>query len=162
MQPSNQTQKYLENLEEELYQSISNRKKLESWLFFSGCQFTSVSLALWLFQLSADFVAIYTLSSFIALLPGLLDLTGTIAINSRKEWQVSTPVTSVAKLIGGGSTALVCNYQIWSRVQTTKSGIDHTYKVIRKTNPYLEIFNSTVPLLVIVGIVSGLFFWRRK
>jgi len=44
----------------------------------------------------------------------------------------------------------------------TKVGIDHTYKVIRKTNAYLEIFNSTVPLLVVVAIISGLFLWRRK
>lgn len=162
MTPSDETKRYLKDVEDELYQSIRNRKKVESWLLFSGCQFTSASLALWLFQLSAEIVAVYAFSSFVALLPGLLDLTGNIAINSRREWQVNTPAASVAKLIVGGSTALVSNYQIWSRVQVTRSGIDHTYKVIRKTNAYLEIFNSTVPLLVVVAIISGLFLWRRK
>ena len=162
MQPSEETKKYLKDVEDELYQSIKNRKKLESWMLFSGCQLTSVSLALWLFQLSAEIVAIYAFSSFIALLPGLLDLTGNIAISSRREWQVTTPATSIAKLVVGGSTALISNYQIWSRVQVTKSGIDHTYKVIRKTNPYLDIFNSTIPLLVIVAIFSGLFLWRKR
>ena len=152
--PSTETQKYLDEVEQELYQSIQSRKKLQGWLFFSTAQFTSASLSLWLFQLGTNLIATYTLSSFVALLPGLLDCGGTISVNSKKEWLVATPTTSVVKLIGGATTALTTNYQLWSRVKTTENGIDQTYKLIRKDEPFMEIFNSTLPLVLVLAIAG--------
>ena len=157
-----ETTTYLREIETQLYDSISNRKKLQSWLFFTACQFSSASLALWLFQVSANLVATYCLSSFVALLPGLLDATGVIAINSKKEWEVSTNLETVAKLVAGGGTAIATSYQIWSRVQFTRVGIEHSYKVIRKDNPYLELVNSVVPLVVVAAAALGLLTWRLK
>jgi hypothetical protein len=157
-----ETTTYLREIEAELYDSISNRKKLQSWLFFTSCQVTSASLALWLFQLSANLVATYCLSSFVALLPGLLEATGAIAITSKKEWEVSTNLETIAKLVAGGATAVATNYQIWSRVQVTRVGIENSYKIIRKDNPYLELFNSVVPLVIVAAAVLGLFTWRLK
>lgn len=162
MTQSSETTTYLREIEAELYDSISHRKKLQSWLLFTACQATSASLALWLFQLSANLVATYCLSSFVALLPGLLEASGAIAITSKKEWEVSTNLETVAKLVAGGATAVATNYQIWSRVQSTRVGIDHSYKVIRKDNPYLEMFNSVLPLVVVAAAVLGLFTWRFR
>ena len=160
--PSTETQKYLDEVEQELYQSIQSRKKLQGWLFFSTAQFTSASLSLWLFQLGTNLIATYTLSSFVALLPGLLDCGGTISVNSKKEWLVATPTTSVVKLIGGATTALTTNYQLWSRVKTTENGIDQTYKLIRKDEPFMEIFNSTLPLVLVLAIAGIAIGWRVK
>lgn len=160
--PSTETERYLNEIEDELYQSIQNRKKIQSWLFFTTSQFTSASLSLYLFQLSANLVATYTLSSFVALIPGLLDCTGTISINSKKEWSVATPTTSIIKLIGGATTAVTANYQLWSRVKTTQDGIDHTYKIIRKNSPYMEIFNAALPLVLVLAILAMLATWRVK
>ena len=160
--PSTETQKYLEEIEQELYKSIQNRKKLQGWLFFSTAQFTSASLSLYLFQLSANLIATYTLSSFIALLPGLLDSTGNISINSKKEWVVATPTTSLIKLVGGATTAVTANYQLWSRVKITQDGIHATYKIIRKNSPYIEIFNAGFSIVLVISIISGLMLWRSK
>jgi len=157
-----ETTTYLREIETQLYDSISNRKKLQSWLLFTSCQVTSASLALWLFQLSANLVATYCLSSFLALLPGLLEASGAIAITSKKEWEVSTNLETVAKLVAGGGTAIATNYQIWTRVQTTKVGIEDTYKLIRKDNPYLELVNSVVPLVIVAAAVLGLATWRFR
>lgn len=160
--PSTETQKYLNEIEQELYQSIQNRKKVQSWLFFTTSQFTSASLSLWLFQLGANLLSIYTVTSFMALLPGLLDCGGNIAINSKKEWSVATPTTSLIKLIGGATTAVTTNYQVWSRVRITQDGIDHTYKLIRKNSPYMEIFNTGFSIVLAISIISGLMLWRGK
>ena len=162
VQPSRETERYLNEIEDELYQSVLNRKKIQSWLFFATSQFTSASLSLWLFQLGANLVATYTLTSFMALLPGLLDFTGTIAINSKREWSVATPTTAVVKVIGGGATALTANYQLWSRVKITQNGIDATYKIIRKDSPYMEIFNTGFSIVLVISIISGLMLWRSK
>ena len=162
LNPSTETQKYLNEIEDELYQSVQNRKKIQSWLFFSTSQFTSASLSLWLFQLGANLVATYTLSSFVALVPGLLDCGGNISINSKKEWSVATPTTSVIKLIGGGCTALTTNYQLWSKVKITQDGIDATYKIIRRDSPYMEIFNAGFSIVLAISIISGLMLWRVK
>ena len=162
VQPSRETERYLNEIEQELYSSIQNRKKIQSWLFFSTSQFTSASLSLWLFQLGANLVATYTLSSFVALVPGLLDCGGNISINSKKEWSVATPTTSVIKLIGGGCTALTTNYQLWSKVKITQDGIDATYKIIRRDSPYMEIFNTGFSIVLVVSIISGLMLWRVK
>ena len=151
---SPETQKYLEEIEQELYQSIQNRKKMQAWLFFTTSQFSSASLSLLLFQLGANLVASYTLTSFVALLPGLLDCTGNIAFNSKKEWSVATPTTSITKLVGGSLTALTVNYHTWSRVKITQDGIDQTYKVIRKDEPFVEIFNSALPLILVLAIAG--------
>ena len=159
---STETQKYLNEIEQELYQSVQNRKKLQSWLFFTTSQFTSASLSLFLFQVGANLVATYTLSSFVALLPGLLDCTGNIAFNSRKEWSIATPTTSVIKIIGGSITALTVNYHTWSRVKITQDGIDQTYKVIRKNDPYIEVFNSALPLVLVLAIAGIAIGWRVK
>ena len=159
---SPETEKYLEQVEQELYQSIQKRKKTESWLFFTISQVTSASLSLLLFQVGANLVATYTLSSFVALLPGLLDFTGNISINSKKEWCVATPTTSLTKIAGGSITALTVNYHTWSRVKTTENGIDQTYKLIRKDEPFMEIFNSTLPLVLVLAIVAMLGLWRVK
>jgi len=157
-----ETTTYLREIETELYESISHRKKLQSWLLFTSCQVTSASLALLLFQLSANLVATYCLSSFVALLPGLLDATGVIAINSKKDWEVSTNLETVAKLVAGGGTAIATNYQIWSRVQSTRVGLEHSYKVIRKDNPYLEVVNAALPLVIVAAAVLGLLTWRVR
>ena len=162
VQPSRETERYLNEIEQELYSSIQNRKKIQSWLFFSTSQFTSASLSLWLFQLGANLAATYTLTSFMALLPGLLDCTGTIAINSKKEWSVAAPATSLIKLIGGATTAVTANYQLWSRVKITQNGIDATYKIIRKNSPYMEIFNTGFSIVLVISIISGLMLWRVK
>lgn len=162
LDPSTETKKYLNEIEQELYQSIQNRKKLQGWLFFTTSQFTSASLSLFLFQVGANLVATYTLSSFMALLPGLLDCGGTISINSKKEWSVAAPATSVVKLIGGATTAVTTNYQLWSKVRITQDGIDHTYKLIRKNSPYMEIFNAGFSIVLAISIVSGLMLWRSK
>ena len=162
LNPSTETQKYLNEIEDELYQSVQNRKKLQGWLFFSTSQFTSASLSLWLFQLGANLVATYTFSSFVALIPGLLDFTGNISINSKKEWCVATPTTSITKIAGGSITALTVNYHVWSRVKITQDGIDQTYKVIRKNDPFVEIFSSTLPLVLVLAIVAMLGLWRVK
>ena len=162
VQPSRETERYLNEIEQELYSSIQNRKKLQGWLFFSTAQFTSASLSLFLFQVGANLAATYTLTSFVALVPGLLDCTGTIAINSKKEWSVATPTTSLIKLIGGGCTAVTTNYQLWSRVKITQDGIDHTYKIIRKNSPYMEIFNAGFSIVLVISIISGLMIWRGK
>ena len=160
--PSTETERYLNEIEQELYQSIQNRKKIQGWLFFSTAQFTSASLSLWLFQLGANLVATYTLSSFVALIPGLLDCGGNISINSKREWSVATPTTSVVKLIGGCTTAVTGNYQLWSRVKITQDGIDATYKLIRKNSPYMEIFNAGFSIVLVISIISGLMLWRSK
>lgn len=160
--PSTETQKYLQQVEQELYKSIQNRKKIQSWLSFTTCQFSSASLSLLLFQVGANLVATYTLASFVALLPGLLDCTGNISVNSKKEWLVATPTTSVIKLIGGATTALTTNYQLWSKVKTTENGIDQTYEVIRKDEPFVEIFNSVLPLVLVLAIVAMVASWRSK
>lgn len=162
VQPSRETERYLNEIEDELYQSVLNRKKIQSWLFFTTSQFTSASLSLWLFQLGANLVATYTLTSFVALLPGLLDCGGTISINSKKEWSVATPATSLIKLIGGCTTAVTANYQLWSRVKITQDGIDHTYKIIRKDSPYMEMFNTGFSIVLVISIISGLMLWRSK
>lgn len=162
VQPSRETERYLNEIEDELYQSVLNRKKIQSWLFFATSQFTSASLSLWLFQLGANLVATYTLSSFVALLPGLLDCGGNISINSKREWSVATPTTSVVKLIGGCTTAVTGNYQLWSRVKITQDGIDATYKLIRKDSPYMEIFNTGFSIVLAISIISGLMLWRAK
>ena len=151
---STETQKYLKEVEQELYQSIQNRKKMQAWLFFTISQFTSASLSLYLFQLGANLVATYTLTSFVALLPGLMDCTGTISVNSKKEWLVATPTTSITKLVGGSITALTVNYHVWDRVKTTQNGIDKTYKVIRRSEPFVEIFNSVLPLVLVLAIAG--------
>ena len=99
-------------------------------------------------------MATYTLTSFMALLPGLLDCTGNISINSKKEWCVATPTTSITKIAGGSITALTVNYHTWSRVKVTQNGIDQTYKVIRKNDPFVEVFNSALPLVLVLAIAS--------
>lgn len=161
--PSTETEKYLQEVEHELYSSIKNRKKIQGWLLFTTSQFTSASLSLYLFQLGANLVAVYTLSSFVALLPGLLDCTGNISISSRKEWLVATPTTSIIKIVGGGITALTINYQIWNRVKISQDGIDQTYKVIRKNDPFIEALNSSMPLILVLVILTMVAIrWRTK
>jgi hypothetical protein len=162
MTQTTETTTYLREIEAESYDSLSHRKKLQSWLLFISCQVSSASLALWLFQLSANLVAVYCLSSFVALLPGLLDASGAIAITSKKEWEVSTNLETIAKLVAGGATAVAVNYQVWSRVQSTREGIEHSYKIIRKHNPYLEVFNAVLPLVIVAAAVLGLLTWRFK
>lgn len=162
LNPSTETNRYLNEIEQELYSSIQNRKKIQGWLFFSTSQFTSASLSLWLFQLGANLAATYTLTSFVALVPGLLDCGGNISINSKKEWSVAAPATSLVKLIGGATTAVITNYQLWSKVKITQDGIDQTYKVIRKNSPYMEIFNAGFSIVLVISIISGLMLWRSK
>jgi uncharacterized membrane protein YebE (DUF533 family) len=91
-----------------------------------------------------------------------LDASGAIAITSKKEWEVSTNLETIAKLVAGGATAVAVNYQVWSRVQSTREGIEHSYKIIRKHNPYLEVFNAVLPLVIVAAAVLGLLTWRFK
>jgi len=91
-----------------------------------------------------------------------LEASGAIAITSKKDWEVSTNLETIAKLVAGGATAVATNYQIWTRVQSTKVGIEHSYKVIRKDNPYLEVVNAVLPLVIVAAAVLGLLTWRFR
>lgn len=157
-----ENEKYLEQIERDLYNSIQTRKTVQSWLFFGISQVGSASFALWLFQLGANLLAIYAIASFIAVLPGLLDCTGHIAVNSRREWEVSTPTPAAFKLVGGTTTAAIVNYQVWTRVSHTQAEINETYKDIRRDSPWVEMFNGGLAVAIVITILGLLVVGRVK
>ena len=72
-EPNQDTARYLQYIENKLYEEIEARKRLDSGVLFLVCQLGSVSLSWFLFTLQVSISLIVATCIICALLPGLID-----------------------------------------------------------------------------------------
>lgn len=146
-----ETSRYLEEMEKNIYKQIETRKKVASWLVFGVCQSSSVSLSIWLLQTTANLTVALTGSAFLALLPGVIDLSGEIFIDAKNS-SIKTELKPVLKIMGGLGFFVVSNHRHWEAYKTTRDGIQLTYNQIRPTSPWVE----SLPTVFTVGVAAVL------
>ena len=150
-------------MEKNIYRQVETRKKIASWLVFGVCQSGSVSLSIWLLQTTANLTVALTGSAFLALLPGVIDLSGEILIDGKNS-SIKTELKPVLKLMGGLGFFVVSNHRHWEAYKTTRDGIHLTYNQIRPTSPWVESLPTvfTVGVAAVLGLAGVLVAGGRK
>jgi len=144
-------EKYLAEVEKDTYAQLDTRNRLGSWLVFGACQLGSATLSVWLLQTTANLTVALTGSAFLALLPGVLDMSGDLTL-AGKESRLEVPMQPVIKVIGGLSGFVVSNYRHWIAQKTTEEGIKLTYQQLQPVSPWLE----SLPTVLTVGVAGSL------
>lgn len=158
-----ETSRYLEEMEKNIYKQIETRKKVASWLVFGVCQSGSVSFSIWLLQTTANLTVALTGSAFLALLPGVMDLTGEILVDGKNS-SIKTELKPVLKIMGGLGFFVVSNHRHWEAYKTTRDGIQLTYEQIRPSSPWIESLPTvfTVGVAAVLGLAGILAAGGRK
>jgi hypothetical protein len=156
--------RYLEMIEKELLEQIEKRKKVGGWIFFVTCQVGSTALAVSLLQLTANLTLALTGSAFLAILPGLVDLTGELNYTDKKV-SVNTELAPVFKIIGGLITFTASNHKHWRAYKLSQEGIEKTYQQLRPQSSWTEhlpsVFTITV-ILVLSAVIAIVATGGRK
>ena len=132
-----ETVRYLNHIENKLYQDIAARKRIDSGLLFIACQFSSCSLSWLLFQLQITLSIIQLASFCISCLPGLIDFGDSFTFSiSSESWDFSLgqkPLIGVVKLGIGIGTSWQGTAKISKEVANTYTEINQTYQEIRSS-----------------------------
>ncbi|MFM6007687.1 MAG: hypothetical protein ACKPA7_27990, partial [Sphaerospermopsis kisseleviana] len=85
-----ETTRYLNHIENKLYQDIESRKRIDRGLLFIACQFSSCSLCWLLFELQVTLSIIQLASFCVSCLPGLIDFGDSFNFSlSSESWEFS-------------------------------------------------------------------------
>ncbi|WP_414553335.1 hypothetical protein [Anabaena sp. CCY 0017] len=156
-EPNQDTARYLQYIENKLYEEIEARKRLDSGVLFLVCQLGSVSLSWFLFTLQVSISLIVATCIICALLPGLIDAGESFNFElSSERWEVrhSKPLVAISKLAIGGVISWHSTRKISSAVYQTHAAIKETYSEIKAA----ESLGSGVQIpgleLLIAGVVG--------
>lgn len=163
---SNETSRYLDHVEKNIYADITSRKRIDSGLLFIACQFSSCSLSWLLFQLQVTLSIIQLASVCLSCLPGLVDIGDSFHFSiSSDSWEFSLgnkPLVGIIKIAIGGVVSWNGTTKITKEVSSTYQQINQTYQEIRSSDG----FNFQIPDIgtgLLLGIlVLGLLAMFKK
>ena len=132
-----ETIRYLNHIENKIYQDIQARKRIDSGLLFIACQISSCSLSWLLFNLQVTLTIIQVSSAVVSLLPGLIDFGDSFNFSiSSDSWEFNLgqkPLIGIVKLAIGGAVSFSGTSKITAEVVQTKQAIAQTYQEIRSS-----------------------------
>lgn len=126
--------RYLDSVEQDLYQAIEARKLIDSGLLFLSCQFFSLSLSWFLFSIQLSLGLIIAFSSLVALLPGLKSASELTFKINKELWEIRhpSPISAIAKLGLGCVFSYYGNREILKEVWATEKNFKETYSEIQE------------------------------
>lgn len=152
-----ETARFLNHLENKLYEDIQTRKRIDSGLLFLACQVSSCSLSWLLFNLQVTLAIIQVSSAVVSLLPGLIDVGDSFSFSiSSERWEFSLgtkPLAGIVKLAIGAAVSFSGTSKITSEVIQTQSSIAQTYQEIRSSEG-LSFQMPNIGFSLLIGLVA--------
>jgi hypothetical protein len=154
-----ETVRYLNHIENKLYEDIAARKRIDSGLLFLACQVSSCSLSWLLFQLQITLSIIQLASFCISCLPGLIDMGDSFNFSiSSESWEFSLgnkPLVGLIKLSIGIGVSWQGTAKISKEVTSTYSQITQTYQEIRSSEGLsFQLPDITLSLLIALSAIA--------
>ena len=165
-QVNQETTRYLNRIENKLYQDIASRQRIDSGLLFIACQFSSCSLSWLLFELQVTLSIIQLASFCVSCLPGLIDVGDSFNFSiSSESWEFSLgnkPLIGLIKLAIGGTVSWNSTAKITKEVTSTYNQINQTYQEISSSKGLsFQLPSLGAALLVGIGAIALLGFFKK-
>ncbi|MBW4558264.1 MAG: hypothetical protein KME59_20520 [Trichormus sp. ATA11-4-KO1] len=149
------TARYLQHIESQLYADIQMRKRFDFGLLFLACQVGSASLSWLLFNLQVTLIIIQVASFTLAMMPGLVDLSESFSFElSSERWELKhvRPMQTLTKLSIGVAVGWTSTKRISEEIYNTHQAIKSTYTEI-KTAEGLSGFQLPSMSLVLAAVL---------
>jgi hypothetical protein len=163
--PNEDTLRYLQHIENRLYEDITARKRIDSGILFLACQVGSCSLSWLLFELRVTLAIIQVFSACVALIPGLIHIGDGFNFEASSEnWRIGfgeKPLIGIAKLLIGGAVSFSGTSRITKEVLLTHDVIAETYKEIRANNGLTwQLPSMNISLLIALIFMAVVIYFK--